>query len=38
MVQMLLLCIMLFQAGTPTATKPVIDNERVTFRTSHYST
>ena len=30
MVQVLLLCMMLFQAGTPTATKPVIDNERVT--------
>ena len=30
MVQVLLLCIMLFQAGTPTATKPTIDNERVT--------
>jgi len=29
MVQMLLLCMMLFQAGTPTATKPVIDNDRV---------
>jgi hypothetical protein len=30
MVQVLLLCIMLFQAGSPTATKPAIDNERVT--------
>jgi len=30
MVQVLVLCIMLFQAGSPTATKPVIDNERVT--------
>jgi hypothetical protein len=29
MIQMLLLCMMLFQAGTQTATKPVIDNERV---------
>jgi DNA-binding beta-propeller fold protein YncE len=29
MVQMLLLCMMLFQAGTQTATKPVIDNDRV---------
>lgn len=29
MVQILLLCMMLFQAGTQTATKPVIDNDRV---------
>ncbi|HJX82955.1 MAG TPA: hypothetical protein VJ723_01280, partial [Candidatus Angelobacter sp.] len=29
MVSILLLCAMLFQAGTPTATKPVIDNDRV---------
>jgi len=29
MVQILLLCMMLFQAGTPTTTTPVIDNERV---------
>jgi hypothetical protein len=29
MVQMLLLCVMLFQAGSQTATKPVIDNDRV---------
>jgi hypothetical protein len=29
MVQILLFCMMLFQAGTPTATKPVIDNDRV---------
>ena len=29
MVQLLLLCMVLFQAGTPTATKPIIDNERV---------
>jgi hypothetical protein len=29
MVQMLLLCMMLFQAGSQTATKPVIDNDRV---------
>ena len=32
MVQVLLLCIMLFQAGTPTATKPIIDNERVSVQ------
>jgi hypothetical protein len=32
MVQVLLLCIMLFQAGTQTATKPVIDNDRVTVQ------
>src|SRR5512146_3105442 len=30
MVQVLLLCMMLFQAGAPTATKPAIDNDRVT--------
>ena len=29
MIQILLLCMMLFQAASPTATKPVIDNERV---------
>ena len=29
MVQILLLCMMLFQAASPTATKPVIDNDRV---------
>jgi hypothetical protein len=29
MVQMLLLCMMLFQASSQTATKPVIDNDRV---------
>jgi hypothetical protein len=29
MVQILLLCLMLFQAAPPTATKPVIDNDRV---------
>jgi hypothetical protein len=38
MVQMLLLCIMLFQAGTPTATKPVIDNDRVTVQDVSNST
>ncbi len=32
MVRILLLCAMLFQAGSPTATKPIIDNERVTVR------
>ena len=32
MVQMLLLCMMLFQAGTQTATKPDIDNDRVTIQ------
>jgi hypothetical protein len=32
MVQLLLLCMMLFQAGTQTATKPVIDNERVSVQ------
>lgn len=30
MVQLLLLCTMLFQTGTPTATKPLIENEHVT--------
>jgi hypothetical protein len=30
MVQMLLLCMILFQSASPTAIKPVIDNERVT--------
>jgi hypothetical protein len=29
MVQILLLCMMLFQSASPTSTKPVIDNERV---------
>ena len=29
---MLLLCMMLFQAASPTATKPVIDNDRVTVQ------
>jgi len=29
MVQVLLLCMMLFQAASPTASKPVIDNDRV---------
>jgi hypothetical protein len=32
MVQILLLCMMLFQAGTQTAAKPVIDNDRVTVQ------
>ncbi len=30
MVRLLLFCAMLFQAGSPTAPKPVIDNDRVT--------
>ena len=30
MIQALLLCMMLFQAGAQTAAKPVIDNDRVT--------
>ncbi len=39
MVQLLLLCMMLFQAGTQTATKPVIDNDRVSvLDVSDYST
>ena len=39
MVQILLFCMMLFQAGTPTATKPVIDNDRVSvLDVSDYST
>ena len=39
MVQLLLLCMMLFQAGTPTATKPLIDNDRVSvLDVSDYST
>ena len=39
MVQILLLCIMLFQAGSAPATKPVIDNDRVTvLDLSDYST
>ena len=39
MVQLLLLCMMLFQAGTQTATKPVIDNDRVSvLEVSDYST
>ena len=32
MIQALLLCMMLFQAASPTATKPVIDNDRVTVQ------
>lgn len=32
MVQILLLCMMLFQAASTTATKPVIDNDRVTVQ------
>src|SRR5947199_2197421 len=32
MVQVLLLCMMLFQAGTQTAAKPIIDNDRVTVQ------
>ena len=32
MVQVLLLCMMLFQAASPTASKPVIDNDRVTVQ------
>jgi hypothetical protein len=39
MVQVLLLCMMLFPAGTQTATKPVIDNDRVSvLEVSDYST
>jgi hypothetical protein len=39
MVQILLLCMMLFQAGTQTTTKPVIDNDRVSvIDVSDYST
>jgi hypothetical protein len=39
MVQILLLCMMLFQAASPTAAKPVIDNERVSvLDVSGYST
>lgn len=39
MVQMLLLCMMLFQAASPTAAKPVIDNDRVSvLDVSGYST
>src|SRR6476646_3820955 len=39
MVQLLLLCMMLFQAGTPSATKPLIDNDRVSvLDVSDYST
>ena len=35
----LLLCLMLFQAASPTAAKPIIDNERVSVRdVSDYST
>ena len=30
MIQFLLLCMMLFQSASPTATKPMIDNDRVT--------
>src|SRR5438309_5120081 len=39
MVQLLLLCMMLFQAGTQRAANPIIDNERVTVQdVSDYST
>jgi len=39
MVQLLLLCMMLFQSASPTATKPVIDNDRVSvLDISDYST
>ena len=39
MVQILLLCTLLFQAASPTAAKPVIDNDRVTVQdVSGYST
>jgi len=39
MVQLLLLCMMLFQSASPTATKPVIDNDRVSvLDVSDYST
>ena len=39
MVQILLLCLILFQAGSAPATKPVIDNDRVTVQdVSGYST
>jgi hypothetical protein len=39
MVQILLLCALLFQAASPTAAKPVIDNDRVTVQdVSGYST
>jgi hypothetical protein len=29
MIRALLLCVALFQAGSPTAQKPIIDNDRV---------
>lgn len=39
MVQILLLCMMLFQSASQTATKPVIDNDRVSVQdVSEYST
>lgn len=39
MVQILLLCMILFQAGTQTAAKPILDNERVSvLEVSDYST
>ena len=39
MVQLLLLCMMLFQSASPTATKPVIDNDRVSvLDVADYST
>lgn len=39
MLQLLLLCMILFQADTQTATKPVIDNDRVSvLDVSDYST
>jgi len=39
MVQLLLLCMMLFQSASPTATKPLIDNDRVSvLDVSDYST
>jgi len=39
MVQILLLCMMLFQSASPTATKPVIDNDRVSvLDVADYST
>ena len=39
MVQILLLCMMLFQSASPTATKPLIDNDRVSvLDVADYST
>jgi len=39
MIQLLLLCMMLFQSASPTATKPVIDNDRVSvLDVADYST